>query len=466
MSAFKQKLARLGATAGVLVATTAAFMAVSGVAAGSALAFETTRCQSVPAAVRALKGQGSTLQNVAQGEWTTVYNKECTAFNAESANFKYEGTGSGAALNAFGYNAGTTLNTEYAYVGTDEAPNTGQISTAEGHANSVAPAIIPVAQTAIAVVVNKPSVCTITNGITYADLNALFAGTIKHWTEISTMPAGSKAACTTAEGGAEITRVVRADGSGTTYQFKNYLQKLHTEFLANLVVPVEPGEVEVSVAPHKCETKSWGELRQGGGTPNLNLLWPESGCAGNGARTPVHPVSGGGALVEYVSSELHPNTIGYAAYSDVLAKKATANVISLQNKEVSGVKGFAKPGKGTGEKEANCGNRTYTVPPHANEGAGTAINWSETFGAVPQVATAYPLCTLTYDLAWNGYATAGYGSENGTNIAKAVKGYIGYLLHEGQTSLGNEGYAALPETKEEANNVKGAAIYAWEHGIS
>jgi hypothetical protein len=64
MSAFKQKLARLGATAGVFVGSTAAVLAIAGIGASSASAAPT--CVNIPAAARNLGAQGSTLQHVAQ----------------------------------------------------------------------------------------------------------------------------------------------------------------------------------------------------------------------------------------------------------------------------------------------------------------------------------------------------------------------------------------------------------------
>ena len=93
MSAFKQKLARIGATAGVLAASTAAIMGVGAVSASTALAVP-AYCVKVPASVRALAAEGSTLQGVAQAEWTSKYNTACN--ETEDAHFTYTGTGSGA----------------------------------------------------------------------------------------------------------------------------------------------------------------------------------------------------------------------------------------------------------------------------------------------------------------------------------------------------------------------------------
>src|ERR1700744_516698 len=164
MSAFKQKLARLGATAGVLAASTAAIFAVGGATASSALAVVPS-CETVPG-VTTLQGEGSTLQKVAQIElWTGEYTTACPT----GVHFAYTGTGSGAALTAFAYN-GSTINKNEAFVGTDEAPTATQISNAKT-VSGANPVIVPVAQTSIAVVANLPAGCEITGGITWKDLN-------------------------------------------------------------------------------------------------------------------------------------------------------------------------------------------------------------------------------------------------------------------------------------------------------
>lgn len=444
MSAFKQKLARIGATAGVLAGATAAIFAVGGASAGTALGAE---CVNVPASVRALKGEGSTLQNVAQGKWTSAYNTACGG--SENAHFSYTGTGSGAALSAFAYN-GSTLNTGMAYVGSDDAPNSSQIANAKSHAGTARPVIIPVAQTSIAIVANIPQAkCKPTGGVNYADLTKLFAGTITKWSQLSTVNKTECEAAEASESGA-ITRVVREDGSGTSYQFKNYLN-----VLATTLGGVGPGSVKVEGV---CGTKTWEELEP---TTAPNLAWPQNTAEG-GCQTGLSPLvrkSGGGGVAAYVAAT--KNTIGYASYSDARAKGAGS--LNLQNGTSKSGATFAAPGivptGGTEPTEASCSTRTYTVPSGAFSGEGLEKDWSKVFGAVPSIGgTAYPLCTLTFDLAWKGYAGAGY--SEGASVGSAVKAYLGYELGEGQSILGQNGYAKLPETTEESHNVLGAAKVA------
>jgi ABC-type phosphate transport system substrate-binding protein len=440
MSAFKQKLARLGATAGVLAASTAAIMAVGGVTASSAFA-----CSGTGGTV--LTGQGSTLQREAQEKWIAGYQVACPP--GSNATFSYTGTGSGAALNSEGYNTEALLKTQ-AYAGTDEGPNSTQIGNAKTHASGSAPVIVPVAQTTIAVVANMPEACALTagKGLTYADLNALFAGTLKKWSSISTV-ANAKA-CEEAETG-EITRVVRLDGSGTTYQFKNYLQALVAKGGA------APGKIKTSkagVEPIVCTTKSWGEIRANEGTPEAtqpNTSWPESDC--NSGVSTVVKKEGGGGVASYVAA--NANTIGYAALPDAKAK--SAKFLLLQDgttgKAAEPTYGspVAKNGSGVETTEANCASHTYTLP--SGTAGGVEVDWSTTFGAVPTIGSPfYPLCTLTFDLSFKGYA--GAGITGGAATGSAVKDYIAnYILGAtlGQKVLAEHYYQALPA------NVLGAA---------
>jgi ABC-type phosphate transport system substrate-binding protein len=465
MSAFKQKLARLGATAGVLAASTAAFMAVGGVTAGSALA--TPTCQTI-SGVSTLQGEGSTLQKVAQIElWTPAYTTACPT----GVHFNYTGTGSGAALSAFAYN-GTTVNTGEAYVGTDEAPTSTQIANAKSHAGSANPVVIPVAQTSIAVVANLPSGCTFTGGITWKGLNKIFSGQAKQWSAVE-----NSSGC----GTNAITRVVREDGSGTTFGFKSYLAKLEGPSPGK--EGVGPGSVEVGTPTHGvapvCATKKWSEIRNNGGTPNLNLNWPENlhsttvggqsveeGCAAAGTLSPIVRANGGGGVVNFVKANV--NTIGYAAYSDVVANGAVADAQSLQNLSEAGENTYAAPGTGTGSKQANCEGRQYTVP---SSSTGLEVDWSAVLGANPNIGlegagTDYPLCTLTFDLSWHGatsgYSNAGYGAHS-VEIGKAVKDYIlREVLEAGQTALNTHGYQALPTTGGVTHEVFKAAKLAAE----
>ena len=72
--------------------------------------------------------------------------------------------------------------------------------------------VIPVAKTAITVVVNPPEAAKSKKSPT-SSFKSVMRGNIKNWGKIQTAFGPGCA-------GSPVTRVVRAEGSGTTYQFK------------------------------------------------------------------------------------------------------------------------------------------------------------------------------------------------------------------------------------------------------
>jgi ABC-type phosphate transport system substrate-binding protein len=435
MSAFNQRVAKLGVCAGLLGCASAALLAI-----GAANASATCVQNNLD-----IQGMGSSLQRAAQTLWTGRevpsgtplqeiphkpeeggYATKCPA-ELNDATVSYTSTSSGHGLNAFGFTGGPleTQGEAVAFIGTDDAPTKKQNENAEKAAGTK-PVIVPVAQTAIAVIANLPANCEIEGGITYKDLNKLFNGTLKEWIGLETDNGNS--ACK-----AEITRVVRAEGSGTTYQFKNYLGLLEESFGA-----AGPG----------CTLKPWKELREIGTGEEPNITWPK--CVGT---TPlVTAVGGGGGVAEKVAET--ENTIGYAALPDAKAKGA--DVVSLQDANSVGKYGAPEE---AGKEVANCGSRSYVVPPGAREigGTGIAVDWSGVFGAAPTVGGgSYPLCALTYDIGWNETKAAGYAGGTG----EVVKEYLAYVLGEGQTAINSHYYAKLPNPEAEANDVLKAAEFS------
>jgi ABC-type phosphate transport system substrate-binding protein len=450
---------KLGVRAGLLAGASAAVLAIGGVTAGGAMATPTCPQPTVN-----IQGMGSSLQRVSEELWTgrvvpsatglpigttahtalvpaTGYAITCGSSPAVS----YTSTGSGPALKAWRFTGSGSIETEsktLAFIGSDDAPTAAQIKNAEeatsgGVATGAKPIIVPVMQTSISVPVNMPAECVPTGGITYQDLNNLFNGTIKKWSELSTVTEPKKAKCITEQGADEIERVVRNEGSGTTYQFKNYLSVLETT-------------TGIKAAGPGCELGTWAALREIAAEEKPNITWPS--CAG---RSTIHKAAGGGAVAEYV--KLNANTIGYAALPD--AKGKGAAVASLQNGEPEGSKTYAEPGKEV--EEANCGSRVYTVPVGGRSGEGAeAIDWSGVFGASPKVGSAYPLCTLTYAIGWSKYSKAGFGTEaEALKTVENVKAYLTYVLNEAQGI--KHWYAGLPNGGGVlANNVLGAGTTA------
>jgi ABC-type phosphate transport system substrate-binding protein len=376
-------------------------------------------------------GEGSSLQAVAQQNvWAPGFATEYCGF--EPPTVTYEATGSGVGLNEWNASGSRgSINTAKAFIGTDDAPTAAQIENMRVVANEANVAVIPVAQTAIAVIARPPAGCSI-GKITNPDLEKAFRGTLTTWSQIST----AEGSC-----GSPITRVVRADGSGTTFQFKNYLS------LAN------PNSLP-------CVAKTWKEIGPitNTVTGKPNVLWPES-CTGTTLSPVVRPGGAGGAE-EVKAVNGTPGSIGYAALPDAEAGHATA-ILNLGNNGQKAAESatYASPVGAPGA--ANCTAAVYQVPAEGLKvGTGLNVDWSKTFGANASIGgTAYPLCALTYDLAFNGYQLAGFLQKQEVTVHDYLREFVTAM---GQARLEAAGayYNPLPTSTKGANDVLGAARYA------
>jgi ABC-type phosphate transport system substrate-binding protein len=395
-----------------------------------------------------INGKGSSLQGPAQAIWKAKYIKRCPTGPTPT----YESSGSGAGLQAFRFIGTGSINHSFQFIGTDDAPNRRQIEHAEEVSGGARPIVLPVSQTAIVVGVHLPSGCRFKNhkGIKWGELNKVFGGkTISNWNQFSNV----EGTCNEA-----IKRVVRAEGSGTTYQFKNYLSVLETEKGAES----PPCKVKVGVK----EFEKWGEIREVGTNEEPNKNWPCSVAEGG---TKIITAAGGGKVAEAIKAE--PGSIGYLSLPDAKNTAHEVEVAWLQNSLVGTSVTYATPANeeevgGVKNNTARCENARYTVPKEAYEGAaaGIATDWSETFGAQPNIGgTEYPLCTLTFDIGWNDYFASGYGSgTEAEQIGAAVEDYIGgYIVSGlGQADINHNWYNTLPTGSGSFTNVQGAAEIA------
>src|SRR5262249_51630816 len=159
---------------------------------------------------------------------------------------------------ALGYQGGS-IETAWQYAGTDEAPEASQITASDTLSKTHA-VVVPITQTAIAVVVHPPVGCQFEEeaGITWGELNEVFGGNgISKWSDFE----NTEGSCESA-----ITRVVRKETSGTTYQFKNYLATLEKS-----VANGGEGAEAPPCAPIAGDT-TWASLRKnnGGATKTTN----------------------------------------------------------------------------------------------------------------------------------------------------------------------------------------------------
>jgi ABC-type phosphate transport system substrate-binding protein len=370
-------------------------------------------------------GIGPAAQNVAQETWTAGYAAAC--LNSPEPEYSPVASGpAGPELEAFRFIGSGSIDHEAQFVGSDAPPSAAQITNAEAVSGGAKPVIVPVAQTAIVVVIHPPANCKFpaNKGITWTELNKVFGGSgITSWNQFSNIEATVTGACNH-----EITRVVRGDASGTTKEFKKYLSVLETS----------KGAAGLPCATGTGSATRWAELTNwssASGEPNI--VWPQ--CT---ASTPIVARGGGRALARCVAN--NANTIGYADLPD--AKGASDGIVVLQNGEVAGTPIYAHPDNTT-TSTARCESARYTVPVEGREGhSGKSVDWSGVSGAAPSVGgTEYPLCTLTYDLGWDNYADAGYGT-NATGWGLDVAAYVKYEVtpSEGQSAIAGKWYSTLP----------------------
>ncbi len=378
-----------------------------------------------------ISGQGSTLQAPAQQIlWSPGFKALC----GNGDEVTYNPTSSGASLSSWGF-AGGKFDNSSAFIGTDDAPSPTQIAAANAASGSNV-LVIPVAQTAIGIVVNPPSGCEIEE-ITNVQLEAVLSGAIKNWGKLLT---ATGAGCT----GAPITRVVRAEGSGTTYQLKAYLQ-------------------QIDPAPLPCVTggRAWRELEEIGAAEEPNTVWPHNSVAGCAGATvsPIVTAAGGSGVVKAVNTT--EGSLGYAALPDIEANKANGenphgdtNWLKLQNNGLTNKLANAQTVAPTLENTdaAACAGTPYYVPPAARTGktGPVNVNWSNVLGGNPNMAGStgnagtYPLCTLTYDIALTNYAKAGFSETAEQTVKDYLGGYVLGSAGQGAANRGGQFYASLP----------------------
>ncbi len=389
-------------------------------------------------------GKGSYLQSPIQGGVWAGSSEE--GFNGDSnpnacsgkqgsggtPKVTYIATGSGQGLNAWGAFDGVFHDKTARFIGTTEPP-AGHAKEEGTQLNRMTSAIgsdvavIPVTQTAIAIVANPPALpaheaCSVSE-ISAAEIGGVFSGRVTNWRQL-------EAASNRKAGGdcdQAITRIVREEDSGTTYQFKHYLDQVKPEAL-------------------ECTGKSprtWDQLQAStGGEESPNRDWPrQADCQkGEGPVTTVATVGEGSfSPPKFVS--VSPGTITYAGLPE--ARNVAAELIL----EVDNGVEAANPS--TKENDANCAAAKYTLPEGAESGVN--VDWSQVYGSDPEIgkveASAYPICTLTWVVAATDIFSQG--------VATTVKDYLQYV---NATEIGGSGrhghwYRGLPGAVAEVASI-------------
>ena len=259
----------------------------------------------VPCHGEEITGQGSSLQAKAQQElWDGGFNtstaKHACSKAPNTPKVNYTSSSSGAGLKSWGIeSAEEHFSSTNAFVGTDEPPNEEQIKEFLKHEKSETVEsllTIPVAEEAVAVIVNLPTGCKASSEpatgrlvLKNATLTGIYDGTITTWGQIN--ESGDKLEPESCNADT-ITPIGRSDQSGTTHIFKRYL---------NLI---EPKALETSSGE-----KTFAQLSEGA----LNLVWPTKADVkaaknhkGLGVEEEVEAVPGSIGYVNVAEARVRP----------------------------------------------------------------------------------------------------------------------------------------------------------------
>lgn len=450
-------LGRIGRLGGLAALCAGAALAIAGAPAANAAAVSCS----------AITGSGSSLQALAQETvWSTNWNAggpmltewESLLCNSMEGTVNYKPTSSGKGLGSWGSKNGVLTPAESfnkekldEFVGTDVGPEGGPAGLAEGMVEAKTQIAemdkaggnggkenkvitFPIAQSAISVIVSLPEGCVPSTAKAHVSNMALWEAWDKDTVTFSEFVKGvtlTGASCTTAP-----LLEAREVGSGTTAGFKRYLDDLeNTVYGACTSTAVE------SESP---------------------TCWPDVKPDETGNET-------GGDLAEKVY--MTAGTTGYADLADAI-KKSFAKPGEFVKHSVSGKEFYSAillvPNDGAELPEegeavspevsstgaSNCSGAKYPEP----KTVAADVDWSRArqSNSTASETGVYPICTLTFDVAWQQYNLPEW--TNAVTSAKekyteaqyhTVFGYLRYVVTEGQkgtaaTEIAKAHFAVLP----------------------
>ena len=348
-------------------------------------------------------------------------------------------------------------------------------STANGATNAAAPVMsFPIAVASAALGVNfKPGGTQITGcptsssqvQLTPSQVSSIFAGETSNWSQLGSETSFNWTTCNLA-----ITRIVRADISGTTQEMKTYLRS-------------------VDGSRALCDgTNTWTTLAQYGN----NVTWPGGSAdpcstvtapntalgTGGGSSCPATFDTTKGVICDLVI------TGGGITYGDLPNYKSTPNVLLAQvvppsggvaqcpggETLVSGTESCAAIGTGapncdttfSGNTPGSGGPTDFVGLDNNGLGEPAGTDWATDAsngagGRVPAsditnipASGKWPICTLTYDMVYSGESAAAPGGPIGgltNDQRRTLYTFWRYVLSpDGQNLLRTAGYLPLPSS--------------------
>ncbi|HEY5192704.1 MAG TPA: hypothetical protein VIJ39_02385 [Solirubrobacteraceae bacterium] len=510
-----------------------AVVVAAGIPSAAHAEFTLKHCEGGP-----VQGEGSSFQNAAQGELKLVFNSSfgCEGSLSRSpVTYVSDGSGCGIASIGGGPSTGKCSDFESAAAtkgyrdantrfGGSDAPLTPEqqaTADAEGGPHPGLIHILPIAVGATAVIVHFPEGCQLENpgpgpasanedtttggpndpgaddssGDLYSEgtlrlhipagtLEEIWSGKPMTWGEVTKdrMTGKPTNALETEEGFTSscdevpVRRVVRFDGSGTTYNFKAYLSLLPVGVGGSTNNPVwEKSPVVGTNTTWPLTTSSTGVPKavptKAGAKEvvnecNLTVSGPDRICTGSANGNPfvaaaVAATDGSIGYSDLATARQNGFTI--TPNKEAVAKPGNDDLtywIPLQTvnpeKPVSERVGanYAEPsvspisniGNGTEVRGSNCTNADYRGIPAvtASDPDPTLGDWANAIGTGSKDTSTYPNCAITYDFVWDDDAPVYGDTPEEQSKARTVKDYFETVESEGgQLSLQGEDYGAL-----------------------
>ncbi len=520
--------------AAVAVLCTMAALALAVLSPPSAHAeFTLKPCEGGP-----VQGEGSSFQNAAQGEFKLVFN---SSFGCEGSLSKspvtYVSDGSGCGIASIGGGGSSGKCSDFEITGEvakggyrdpntrfggSDAPLTPEQMVAADAKGGPHPGLIhvlPIAVGATAMIVHFPEGCQLKNpaggnqdtttgagndpaGASTGDsfkegtlrlhipagtLEQIWGGESMTWGQVTKNEmAGKPTNALEVEEGrtascdeVPVRRIVRFDGSGTTYNFKAYLSLL----------PTGVGSTTTNEAWAKSPVvgtgTNWPLTTSSTGVPkavptkagtnefvnecNLTVSGPSRICTGSANGNPfvaaaVAATDGSIGYSDLATARQNGFTVTPNKNAETEPEKDDLTYwIPLQTvnpeKPVSERVGtnYVEPtvspesdiGNGKEVRGSNCTNADYRGIPEiaASEPDPTLGDWAKAIGTGSKDTTTYPNCAITYDFVWDDDAPVYGNTPEEQAKARTIKDYFTTVESEGgQLSLQGEDYGSLSPT--------------------
>jgi ABC-type phosphate transport system substrate-binding protein len=417
-----------------------------------------------------ISGVGSTFQNTLQNVWSANWGAASCSGAAPTITYNAAGipNGSGAGLAAVGAvdtPSTTARSTQFAFAGTDDAPTQTQIDNANaGNVNDAndngALRTIPVAAGAIAIIVNYPDTCILPDGFKYTKTSG---------------PAGNTRLALSK---GRMERLFRGGTGNTTWgsivagiDDDNSVDHDATQNqCANLAVK---RVVRKDVSGSSLTIKRWLDVQRpatGWLTNWDNTHWPNdgdgsvvvpTGTGGGQVAAAVNATDGSVGYVDLATArgagfDLNPGTGDTTYWLPVQDQNASYQDPQYYHyAQVTNAAYQAFYGKPV-QKGANCRTTQFTGIPDANgdgkDADDTFASWQNVSGVASGSNGGYPICLLTYDLAFDDAYDAFKGDLPPVTprpIEAAQRTVRDYLVYgtslSGATQANLNDYAQLPE---------------------